>query len=199
MTMNVSAPSAPTSAPSIDVGRCIATLTVAFSADPIIRWFLPDSARFLTHFPQILHLMGDDAFATGTADLADAAAGAALWISPTGSVDQDGIVGLVASSVDADRHEAVFGFLEQMDEHHPTEPHWYLPFIGVDPDRQGRGHGSALLERGLARCDRDRLPAYLEASSARNRSLYERHGFEAFAEVRCGDSPPMWPMLRPAS
>jgi len=30
----------------------------------------------------------------------------------------------------------------------------------------------------LDRCDREGTPAYLEASSERNRALYERHGFE---------------------
>ncbi|MBA2414831.1 MAG: GNAT family N-acetyltransferase [Geodermatophilaceae bacterium] len=33
----------------------------------------------------------------------------------------------------------------------------------VDPSRQGQGLGSRLLETGVARCDRDHLPAYLEA------------------------------------
>lgn len=82
------------------------------------------------------------------------------------------------------------------DEHHPSESCWYLPFIGVDPRCQGQGHGSRLLRQGLARCDRDHLPAYLEASSPRNRTLYERHGFTVIAEIQVGDSPPLWPMLR---
>jgi hypothetical protein len=30
------------------------------------------------------------------------------------------------------------------------------------------------------------------------RPLYQRHGFEAIDEIQAGDSPPMWPMLRPA-
>jgi hypothetical protein len=51
---------------------------------------------------------------------------------------------------------------------------------------------------GLARADRDGLPAYLEASAPRNRALYERHGFEVVGEIQAGDSPPLWPMLRPA-
>jgi ribosomal protein S18 acetylase RimI-like enzyme len=93
----------------------------------------------------------------------------------------------------------VFALLEQTAEHHPETPCWYLPFIGIDPQHQGRGLGSRLLAEGLARCDRDRLPAYLEASSARNRALYERHGFVGTGELRAGDSPPLWPMLRPAA
>ena len=61
---------------------------------------------------------------------------------------------------------------------HPAKPpHWYLNFLGVEPRRQGRGLGSALLAPVLAECDLRRIPAYLEASTERNRALYERHGF----------------------
>jgi GNAT superfamily N-acetyltransferase len=62
---------------------------------------------------------------------------------------------------------------------HPRKPeHWYLHYIGVEPRRQGRGLGAALLAPMLESCDRTGIPAYLEASSDRNRVLYERHGFE---------------------
>src|SRR6266540_346463 len=77
-----------------------------------------------------------------------------------------------------------------------TEPHWYLPLIGVDPVHQGRGLGSALLRHALKNCDRDHLPAYLEATSPSSRRLYERHGFEATGEIQDAESHTMWPMLR---
>jgi hypothetical protein len=40
-------------------------------------------------------------------------------------------------------------------------------------------------------------PAYLEASSARNRALYERHGFEVTEELSLPKGgPPIWLMWR---
>src|SRR5438105_222853 len=81
---------------------------------------------------------------------------------------------------------------------HPHERHYYLPVIGIRPEGQGRGFGSALLRPILARCDRERLPAYLEASSTRNRALYERRGFVVVEEMRVSDSPPLWRMWREA-
>lgn len=178
------------------VERVTATLVLAFAADPVIRWVLPAPGRYVTFFPEIVGALGEPAFQSGTADLSEDDAGAALWVPPGASTDEETLAGLVASSVDPDRHPAMFSLLEQMDQHHPTEPHWYLPFIGVEPTRQGRGVGALLLRRGLERADRDGLPAYLEASSPRNRALYERHGFVATAEIRAADSPPLWPMLR---
>jgi hypothetical protein len=45
-------------------------------------------------------------------------------------------------------------------------------------------------------CDHDRVPAYLEATSERNKALYLRHGFEVMSELKLPDGPPMWPMWR---
>ena len=103
---------------------------------------------------------------------------------------------IAQQAVPAAEQEEVFGFLGQMDEYHPTEPHWYLPLIGVDVTKQGRGYGSALLRYALERCDRDHLPAYLEATSRPSKALYERHGFEELGVIQAGSSPPMWPMQR---
>ena len=174
----------------------IATLVLAFDADPIIRWTYPRQDRYLSCFPTLVTLLGQAAFGAGTADRTPDGAGAALWVPPDSPQDDEALVSLAVRSIDEDRHPVAFEFLEQVGEHHPTEPHWYLPFIGVDPVHQGRGIGSALLRRGLARADADGLPTYLEASSPRNRALYERHGFVVTGEIQTADSPPLWPMRR---
>lgn len=179
--------------------RAVATLVLAFAADPIIRWFLPHPERYLTFFPQAAQLVGEAAFGAGTAEATEADSGAALWVPPGSSTNDEAVGDLITRSTDAERHPATFAFLELMGIHHPTEPHWYLPFIGVEPTSQGRGLGSRLLAHGLARADEDGLPSYLEASSPRNRALYERHGFVVTAEIQVADSPPLWPMHRPAA
>lgn len=81
---------------------------------------------------------------------------------------------------------------------HPEEPHWYLAMIGVDPSRQGRGLGSALLKAALRVVDEAGAPAYLESSNPRNTPLYERFGFQVMGKVAPGDFPGLEPMWRPA-
>lgn len=76
-------------------------------------------------------------------------------------------------------------------------PHYYVRDIGVHPDMQGKGLGSALMRPTLERCDREGLPAYIEASSERSAALYERLGFRHTKELRVGGSPPLWLMIRP--
>jgi GNAT superfamily N-acetyltransferase len=67
----------------------------------------------------------------------------------------------------------------RLERHHPKTPeHWYLHYLGVEPRRQGKGLGGALLAPVLERCDREGVPAYLESSTERNRVLYERNGFD---------------------
>lgn len=182
--------------PIVDGDRAIATLVTAFAADPVIRWLYPDAARYLASFPTLARLLGGDAFAAGTAEVAPDYVGTALWVAPDAPSNEDALVAHLEGSVDADHVEAVLMLLGQVVDHHPNGPVWYLPFIGVDPAHQGRGLGSRLLRAGLARAQRDGLPAYLEASTPSNRALYERHGFEVIGEVRAADSPPLWPMLR---
>ena len=55
--------------------------------------------------------------------------------------------------------------------HHPKGPeHWYLQYLGVEPRRQGKGLGGALLAPVLERCDGEGVPAHLETSTERNRA-----------------------------
>ena len=85
------------------------------------------------------------------------------------------------------------------EKYHPSEPHYYLQFIGCRHRDQGRGIGSALLKQGTRLCDEAHLPAYLESSSALNVPLYQRHGFEVIHEQTLFDGgPKVWFMLRPA-
>jgi GNAT superfamily N-acetyltransferase len=90
----------------------------------------------------------------------------------------------------------VFAVFEYMGRYHPSELHWHLPLIGVDPLKQGKGFGSALMQHALVQCDRDNKLAYLEASSPRSIPFYERHGFELLGTIQMETSPSIFPMLR---
>jgi GNAT superfamily N-acetyltransferase len=178
--------------------RAIATLTTAFADDAVTRWVLRDAHLYLTYWPRLIQAFAGASFAGGTADSIDDLGGVALWLAPGVASDDEAMGALGVEAIPAAEQDEVFAFMGQMAEFHPQEPHWYLPLIGVDTTKQGQGYGSALLVHALARCDEDGLPAYLEASSPRNKVLYARHGFEEIGVIQAGSSPPMWPMLRPA-
>lgn len=183
-------------ATAADEAAVIDVLTLAFSADPAARWSYPDPRQYLTHVASFFKAFGGRAFAHGSAYYVDGYAGAALWLPPDIHPDEETMIALLQRDAPEQIQEDAFTVFEQMGRYHPSEPHWYLPLMGVDPCHQGKGYGSALMRHALTRCDRDKKPAYLESSNPRNITLYERHGFEALGAIQVGTSPTMVPMLR---
>jgi ribosomal protein S18 acetylase RimI-like enzyme len=99
-----------------------------------------------------------------------------------------------------DRFRRLGRGFDSMKSRHPTEPHYYLYLLGVHPDHQLQGLGAALLCTMLERCDREHMPAYLEASSPRNIPFYRRHGFQVIEEFPFGPGgPPLAAMWRSPS
>jgi GNAT superfamily N-acetyltransferase len=181
---------------SADVERCLAVLTLAFGADPPCRWAWPDPQQYLQAFPAFARAFGGAAIDHGTAYCYKGFSGVALWLPPGAAPDEESLVKVIEETVADGRKGAVFSLFEQMDAAHPLEAHWHLPLVGVDPGHQGKGIGSALLSLVLTECDSQNVSAYLEATSHRNISLYQRHGFKAVGSIQAGDSPHIIPMLR---
>ena len=171
------------------------TLTLAFSGDPPSRWVWPDPRTYLDAFPRFAKVFGGEAFAHGSA-YRIGSAGAALWLPPEVGPDEKALGELIERTVPQAMQADVGALFEEMGSYHPTEPHWYLPLIGVDPARHRKGYGAALLQDTLRRCDRDHVAAYFESTNVLNIPLYERHGFEILATIQVGSSPPIYPMLR---
>jgi ribosomal protein S18 acetylase RimI-like enzyme len=185
-----------TAATASDEASIIDVLVRANWEDPAARWVWPDSQQFLTHFPSFVRALGGKAFAHGSAHYVDGYTGAALWLPPDVHPDEYALIALLERTVSEQIQKDFFPVLEQMGRFHPSEPHWYLPFVGVDPSQQGKGFGSALLQHILIQVDRDNMLAYLESSNPRNIPLYKRHGFELLGSIQIGTSPSIAPMLR---
>jgi ribosomal protein S18 acetylase RimI-like enzyme len=178
--------------------RALDVLVTAFAADPVLRWMYPDATVYLRHFPAFLRAFGGPAFPSNTVWRLRAFEAVALWFPPHVEPDGDAVLAEARTSVAPDVLPDLLAVLAQMDAAHPTFPHWYLPWFGVDASRQGMGVGSELLRGCLEIVDRDHLPAYLENTNPRNVPFYERHGFQVVGVSQAGDFPPLSSMLRPA-
>ncbi len=86
----------------------------------------------------------------------------------------------------------------RLERHHPAFPHFHLEMLGVEPECQGQGLGSAMLDSIAATLDADGLPCTLETGGQRNVELYQRFGFEVVGEEEILGVP-MWFMLRRAA
>lgn len=184
--------------PPADRGTAIDTVVLAFASDPMARWSWPRAQQYLAAMPRLVSAFGGRAFENASAYCTGAYAGVALWLPPGVRPDEELLGEIVETTISASIGQDAGAVFEQMAKFHPTEPHWYLPLIGVDPAHQGKGLGDALMTHALQRCDRDHLPAYLESSNPRNITLYRRHGFEPLGTIQAGSSPPVVPMLRHA-
>jgi hypothetical protein len=178
----------------------IASLTLAFSSDPVMRWAWPDQEKYLAYWPRVADAFVGGAFDQGTAHGLEDCLGVALWLPPGAGPDGETVMGLMRESMDDETFEDINGVFEQMDELHPNGDHWYLTLMGVDPGDQGFCLCSLLLRHALKMSNSHGLPAYLQATTPRNRDLYARQGFNVVEAIQAGTSPPLWAMLRePAS
>jgi ribosomal protein S18 acetylase RimI-like enzyme len=176
----------------------IATVVAAFASDPVERWLYPADDEYECHFPDFAAAFGGRAFKAGTAWALDGHAAVALWLGPGTEPDDDAVGEVFARTVAEEKHEELFAVLGQMAEAHLGDPHWYLPWLAVEPGRQNEGLGARLLAHCLVIVDESGLPAFLETPNPRNVGLYERHGFAVVAVTESPSCPPLTSMLRPA-
>lgn len=180
--------------------RALATvLARSFYDDPVTSWFYPNDRTRLrnarTFFRIRLKQLARQEQTHTTEDLA----GAALWALP-GQWREEGhevIQYLPTVPAILPRLPLALRAMRLIEDHHPHEPHLYLSILGTDPDKQGRGIGSALLAPGLRLADEDGLGCYLESSKEENIAFYARHGFVVREEIRLPKGgPSLWLMWR---
>ena len=183
-----------------ELQQLAALLAAAFDDDPVWGpYFFPDQRRRqegLTRFlaGELRQFMPHEAVWT-IEDLA----GVAVWAPPGHwQVPPRELLGRAPSIAKAFGRglPRVLRATAVVEKQHPGDPHYYLPYIGVAPARQGNGLGTALLRPVLDRCDTEGTPAYLEATNKRNLPLYRRQGFEVREELDLPNGPRLWTMWR---
>jgi GNAT superfamily N-acetyltransferase len=186
-----------------ELDRLSQILALAFADDPVFSWLLPDEstrpAQLLRFFKLEVERRVLPSGRVWTGDRAD---GVSLelpsdsWqLSPRDQTFRTPVFIRIFGR----RMPQATALSAAMEKLHPTEAHYYIPYAGVAPHAQGQGLGTALLGRTIGRCDKEGFPAYLEATSERNAALYSRLGFEHLRQFSVGNSPPIWPMRRPAA
>jgi len=79
----------------------------------------------------------------------------------------------------------------------PDEPHVHLGPIGVSPELQGQGVGTALMRRYIEYLQQEKAAGYLETDKAENVKFYEKFGFVVKREEQLIGTP-TWYMWREA-
>jgi GNAT superfamily N-acetyltransferase len=184
-----------------DIPALTEMLVRSFADDPVANFmFAGDRRRRLGLRAFFSSQLRHQYLPQGHVYTTDDLSGASLWGSP--DVARNGLRELIqllpAAPYLASAHtHRALQLLFEVDGLHPREPHWYLATLGVEPEWQGKGIGSALLQSMLAQIDERGEPAYLESSKERNVPFYARFGFEVIEELRSkAGRPILWRMWR---
>ncbi len=186
----------------MDLPRLAEVLAVSFHDDPVTRSHFPPEGDVIPTMRRFFEFVLKGEFLPrGLVFTTEDVAAVAAWLPPEPAGEDE-----VATEDDGPREfiRELFGahaaiveeILRVQAQHHPTERHYYLQFMGTLPEKQGRGLGSALLAPVLERCDEERLPAYLDASSEHSRDFYLGRGFEVLGELPLSTGARFWQMRR---
>ena len=186
-----------------DIPEASAAFARAFYNDPAIIWFLPDDSKRLAQLTEFYGLLLRKTSKIDFYDVytTDDRAGLAIW-APPGEWEPPTKVMLpllprMLRILGLGGMRRYFIAMAAMKKVHPEEPHWYLAGLGTDPVKQRTGVGRALTASVLARCDRERLPAYLETQKPENLPYYEQFGFRVTGEMDIPKGGPhLWLMWR---
>jgi len=186
----------------IDATAIADLIAAAFHPLDVAQWLIDDDHDRARIFPEYFRILVDHALDHGVVHTTADRQAAALWLPTIGAPAPP-------SDYDIRLAAAVGPYLQRFlaldtafAQHHPTPAHHHLALLAVHPDRQGGGLGSALLTHHQRRLDTEHMPAYLEASSARSRRLYLRHGYHDLLAGTLhlpAGGPLLWPMWRPPS
>jgi GNAT superfamily N-acetyltransferase len=163
-----------------------AILARAFHDDPLMIYTIPEPAERARLLPEVYARIIRFGWLAGEVHTtAGAVEGAAIWMPPNAkwtreNLEASGMYEL-ASLIGNDayqRYRDVVGREWQARERDMTDACWYLFILGVDPSRQRRGLGGALMRPVLERADSEQLACYLETENQRNVAFYLKQGFE---------------------
>jgi GNAT superfamily N-acetyltransferase len=71
----------------------------------------------------------------------------------------------------------VWAAFATLGEKHPSDPHWYLAFVGINPSEQRHGLGRKLLAPVLEQADHNGQLCYLETPFPDTRAFYRKLRF----------------------
>jgi GNAT superfamily N-acetyltransferase len=183
-----------------DAPRLDDVLADSFFDDPISIHLLPDASRRRDRLRLGMGHVMRSYIASNGAWTNDDLEGVALWAKPgdpkPSAMQQVKDLPTFARSFGRHLPRAMRAF-GSAERRRPDDDHWFLEIIGVRPDRQGQGVGSALLRAALTEIDGAGLPAFLVTSNPSNLPFYEQLGFAVDEEYDIGPVH-VWPMLRPA-
>lgn len=161
-------------------------LAHAFHDDPLMIYAIPEPRERARLLPDVYARMirfgclAGEVYAT-----AGELEGVALWMPPNAKWSRENIEASgmhqmpnLIGNDSYQRYREVVGLEWKARERDMTGACWYLFLLGVEPNRQRRGLGGALMRPVLERADVEDRECYLETENERNVAFYVKQGFD---------------------
>ncbi len=187
-----------------EAGSLGATMARAFFEDPMAEFLESDESRRLKKYNWFMSSGIAYCARYGAVYTEDNYRGGAVWMTP-GNTDMS-LVRALRSGMWLMPFRMGFGTSRRFSQiARVTEPahkrivpgdHWYLMILGVDPDSQGTGLGSALLDTGVSKAAEAGVPVYLETMTDADVEFYTKRGFEVVEELEVSPELKMWGMIK---
>jgi ribosomal protein S18 acetylase RimI-like enzyme len=164
----------------------------AFVTEPMMRWPFGVHGDVAARFTRVFEYFLPDLIELGAVSEAGDGLGAAVWIPPekADAWDEAQAGGTRMHDLTDDGGRRYDRFWDWVESRMPTEAVCHLDSIGVAPEAQGRGVGSALMAAGLSQARAKTLPVFLETATPENVPYYERFGFRIVDDADAPDGGP---------
>jgi GNAT superfamily N-acetyltransferase len=184
----------------------VALLTRAFFKSPVWTWVVPDEAQRRAILPLGMRASVDAGLILDSAcGIGKPLRGVAIWAPPRMAdvdVDPDGTqtgwdAVLAAVGPDGRRRFDSMGEVEKHRDNCIAAEGWYLSLLGVEPEAQRTGVGTALLRAMWARLDAIGAATYTDTENEANVAYYLKHGYALVQQGGLPDNgPPYFCFLR---
>ena len=181
-----------------------AVLRRSFIEDPFYKYIMPDERSRFEQLGWWMSCMIRYGWEFGQIQITgEPIKGIAIWLKPDNPLINNvsmARLGMIKAPIKL----GIRGFRRMLEvstawEHlHKEERsrHWYLMILAVDPQYQGHGIGSSLVQPVFKQADQDGVPCYLETMTQGDVKFYQNRGFKIVAEGQVGDRISFWTMRR---
>jgi len=163
------------------------TLARAFHNYPVFTYVFPDESERRKEFPILLQsfihfgVMNGEVYATSPE-----MEGITVWMPPGFSGGYS--IPPEVSKDALDRMNYYGKKVYKVRKRYVPYDHWFLEFIGVTPEYQGKGFAGNLLTPMLDRIKEENLHCYLDTELAKNVDLYKHFGFDVVEDSMVADT-----------
>jgi ribosomal protein S18 acetylase RimI-like enzyme len=178
-------------------------LSRAFYNDPFYVWIMPNHKKRIRQLEWWMKILLKYTLIYGDIHYTKDRKAVAMWLGPDHPMVNDfkifsmGLI-LYPFKIGFKNFMRALDVSGQWDKEHKkmNRRHYYLMVIAVEPEWQGKGIGSRLMQVGLKRADDEGLECFLETVTPEDVRFYMKHNFDIIFNKKFGIDDQYWLMTR---